>query len=329
MYLPDTRFSDDLDFTSLSLDPESVFHSRLTGIVTRVQEASGIEFDLGRTLVKEKDTPDGDSKALDARVYFRGIAGDSTVTMRIKFDISEYERIVLPTPRSPILHNYSDAHLCVADVLTYSLEEVLAEKLRSWIQRTRPRDLFDVVKIVQSGKIPISKKLILSAFLQKTIFKGISSAGRDELLNETKFATVAGSWLQTIICPINAFIAAANAIALFRDFIAALFEPEILSAIGESAQPVRRYLYNLQSGIRETIVQAGRGRQLIRMRYHNRERVIEPYSFRYRRNGGIGVEYFYGYDRTRGQTIKSFSVDQIQSATILPEQFAPQFYVEF
>jgi Nucleotidyl transferase AbiEii toxin, Type IV TA system len=230
----------------------------------------------------------------------------------------------------PILHGYSDAHLCSINVLTYSLEEVLSEKLRSWIQRTRSRDLFDVVKIVQSGRIPISKRQILSAFLQKTIFKGISTAGRDELLNESKFDTIEGSWLQTIICPIDGFIIAANAIALFRDFIAALFEPEILGAIGEPVQPVGRYLYNLRSGIREAIIDAGHGRHLIRMRYQNKDRDIEPYSFRFkRRRDGVGVEYFYGYDRTRGQTIKSFFLHEIQSVAILPQQFVPRFYVEF
>src|SRR5262249_44728688 len=163
--------------------------------------------------------------ALDGRVYFRGFAGDANISMRIKFDVSEYERIVLPPQRLPIIHNYSDADACKTLVLTYSLEEVLAEKLRSWIQRTRSRDLFDVVKIVQSGSIPISKRTILSVFLQKTIFKNIPTAGRDEMLVEKKFQTIEEQWLSTIICPAAAFIVAANAIALFKDFIVALFEP--------------------------------------------------------------------------------------------------------
>lgn len=330
VYFPDARFSDDLDFTALRLDSENFFQARLTDLLLRVHDASGIKFELDRTLVQEKETPDRESKALDARVYFRGFAGDSSVTMRIKFDISEYERIILPTPRLPILHSYTDAHLCSVKVLTYSLEEVLAEKLRSWIQRTRSRDLFDVVKIVQSGKIPISKRQILSTFLQKSIFKGIPTAGRDELLNESKFNKIEDSWLQTIVCPINAYLAAANAVALFRDFIAALFEPEILDAVGESVQPIGGYLYNFQSGIRETIIDAGRGRHLIRMRYQNKDRDIEPYSFRFkRRKDGVGVEYFYGYDQTRGQTIKSFFLHEVQSVAILPQQFLPRFYVEF
>ncbi len=136
---------------------------------------------------------------LDCRVYFKGFAGDSSVIMRIKFDICDYERIVLPTQRLPIINNYSDVDSCRMLVLTYSLEEALAKKLRSWIQRIRSRDLFDVVKIIQSGSLPISKTKILSTFLQKTIFKNIPTAGHDEMLAESKFLAVSSYPAQHLV----------------------------------------------------------------------------------------------------------------------------------
>ena len=72
---------------------------------------------------------------LDGRVYLKGFAGDSSVTMRIKFDVSEYEKMVLPLQNHQMIHGYSDNGACGVRILSYSLEEVLAEKLRSWIQR--------------------------------------------------------------------------------------------------------------------------------------------------------------------------------------------------
>jgi len=329
IYFPDTRFSDDLDFTAIRLDSEQVFHKHLDSICKTVTEASGIIFDTDRTLVQRKQTPDKDCSALDCRVYFKGFAGDSSVTMRIKFDISDYERIVLPTQHLPIVHSYSDVDSCRMLVLTYSLEEVLAEKLRSWIQRTRSRDLFDVVKIIQSGSVPISKTKILSTFLQKTIFKNIPTAGRDEMLAESKFLAVEDQWLQTVVCPVTALITAANAITLFKDFIMSLFEPEILGTIGASEISRSRYLYNISSGIRESIIQAGRVRQLIRIRYDGRDRDVEPYSFRYKNTKEGAAEYFYGFDRTRGQTVKSFFLHKIQGVSILPQKYIPRWYVEF
>jgi predicted nucleotidyltransferase component of viral defense system len=187
VYFPDTRFSDDLDFTAFQLDTEQEFRRGLDAICAEVGKASGIDFDTDRTVVKTKATPVDESQALDGRVYFKGFAGDSSVTMRIKFDVSEYEKIVLPLQWHPIIHDYSDAGALDVSVQTYSLEEVLAEKLRSWIQRTRSRDLFDVAKIIQSKAIPISKTNILSAFFKKTIFKQVPLAGRDEMLFEPKF----------------------------------------------------------------------------------------------------------------------------------------------
>ena len=330
VYFADTRFSDDLDFTAYRLDSEAQFHRRLDSICEAVHEQTGIVFDTRRTRVREKPTPDRDCKLLDGRVYFKGFAGDSSVTMRVKFDVSDYERIVLPTQRHPMIHNYSDNEECQCVVLTYSLEEVLAEKLRSWIQRTRPRDLFDVVKIVKSGAVPISKRNVLSTFLEKTLFKEVPLASRDEMLFEGKFETVERQWAETIVCPLTSTVVVANAVVLFKDFIRALFHPSLLEAIGvSSARPILG-LYDVRSGFREAIIEAGKARNLIRMTYGARNRDIEPYSFRYKvTKKGYAAEYFYGFDRTRGNTIKSFFVHKIRGVSILPQTYEPRWVVEF
>lgn len=330
VYFPDTRFSDDLDFTAYRLDNPDIFRGRLDGICSRVGEAAGIPFDQSRIRVDPVDTPFGEAKALDARVYFSGMAGDASVTMRVKFDVSEYEKIVLPIQNHPILHPYSDQVACRVQVRCYSLEEVLAEKLRSWIQRTRSRDLFDVVRITQSGAVPITKRTVVSAFLQKTIFKNVPFANRDELLYDQKFQDVETNWIKTIICPKAAFVTAANAIRLFKDFVTALFEPGLLQELGAVVKGAPAYGYKFRSGYRESIINAGRERKILRLVYDGRERDVEPYSFRFKvGKDGYGAEYFYGYDRTRGQTIKSFLLGRVQGVSILPTAFVPRWPVEF
>lgn len=329
LYFADTRFSDDLGFTAKRIPSPGQFLEILNGVCSRVSDASGIPFNLERTVTNAVQTPDPDCRALDARVYFSGLAGDSSLLMRVKFDISEFEQVVLPLQWHPIIHPYSDASALEMSVQSYSLEEVLAEKLRSWIQRTRARDLFDVAKIVQSRAIPISRANIMSAFFRKTLFKELPLAGRDELLYEPKFATVQANWLETIISPANAIILAGAAIGLFRDFVNALFAPEVLSAIGVGLGTRLRQLYPASSGYREAIIEAGKARRLIRLHYHGITRTIEPYSFRYKWTKKGSAEYFYGFDRTRGQTIKSFFLDQISAVSILPDQFVPRWVVEF
>ena len=202
--------------------------------------------------------------------------------------------------------------------------------MRSLIQLSRPQDLFDVVKIVQSKAVPISRRNVLSVFLQKTLFKDIPEVGREELLAEEKFQSVSASWLETIVCSSTAMIVVANAIALFRDFVTALFQPELLGELRIRVMPVPAYLSRIPSAIRETIIQAGRSRRLIRLRYKSLDRNVEPYSFKYKvRTDGRGAEYLYGYDRTRGHTIKSFFLHRVQAVSIVPHEFQPRWVVEF
>ena len=327
IYFPHTRYSEDLDFTAHHLDAAEMFAAHFEAVCAAVTQASGIAFHCEQMFVKEKQTPDEECRAVDARVYFRGGSGRGSVTMRIKFDISEYERIALPLQWHCLVHPFSDALACQVKVLTYSLEEVLAEKLRSWIQRTRPRDLFDVAMILQSGAVPISKANILTAFLQKTIFKHVPLAGRDEMLAPEKFSRVVQSWLAGI-GPAGQQIEPQAAIDQFTQFIQALFDPILLQAVGAPDQP--DYDYHVRPHIRETIIEAGRAARLLRLTYSGRSRDIEPYSFRYKvTRNGIGGEYFYGFDLSQGHTIKSFFLHKIEGVSILPQPFQPRWEIEF
>ena len=303
-----TLFSDDLDFTSLSPVDAASFQGPLQRLAQVAGSAAGIDFALDKTRVADAAIADTDLRAIDARIYFRGFAGDASLLLRIKFDVSPFERIVLPTPVRPVLHPFSDAPACVCSVKTYALEEVLAEKLRSWIQRTRARDLYDVVKILRSERADVSKRTILGTFLQKTIFKGIEPVAKAELLEPTKFNTVEQDWLRTLVCPINALIVFSNAVALFSQFVNALFAPETVSAMRRTAAPLAVYGRRIASSIREVISAAGRHRHLLGITYKGIARTVEPYSVQYkvRKSDGRGFEYFNAYDRTRGPSMKSF-----------------------
>jgi len=331
LYFPDTRFSDDLDFTTTEVLTGVAFRPHLERILGLVSETSGISFSTERTRVDEAQTPDPEEQALDARVYFRGMAGDSSVVFRVKFDVSPYERIVLPLQDQPLIHGYSDANVCKTGVRGYALEEVLAEKLRSWIQRTRARDLFDAAKIIASGRGTVRKAEILRVFLQKTLFKGIPNVARDELLSREKFSVASGHWLTSIVCPINALIVAANAIELFVQFVTALFAPEMTGATGfRTQQGAVGAVRQIPATIREAIISAGRNRQLLTLTYSGLTRLVEPYALKFKvRKDGFAGEYFYGYDRTKDQSIKSFLLNKVQAAQARAEAFTPRFYVDF
>ena len=76
-------------------------------------------------------------------VYFQIMQRGGSRT-KIKIDITNEgcEKILLPLSVRRIIHPYSDT--LEAEIRVYALEEILAEKIRSLFQRTRPRDLYDV-----------------------------------------------------------------------------------------------------------------------------------------------------------------------------------------
>lgn len=97
---------------------------------------SGINF---HDIVRSEENING----YEIDIYFRIFRWGGN-PLRIKFDITktEKERIVLPLNKKQIIHPYSDD--CSAFALVYSIQEIMAEKLRSLFERTRARDIYDV-----------------------------------------------------------------------------------------------------------------------------------------------------------------------------------------
>ena len=92
---------------------------------------------------------------------------------RIKIDLTLSEKIVLPPVERPIAHAYSDNHVLETKALCYSYEEIFGEKIRALAERTRPRDLYDVINLFRNTEFPSSPVVIRDVVSQKCTFKGI------------------------------------------------------------------------------------------------------------------------------------------------------------
>ncbi|MCK4234133.1 nucleotidyl transferase AbiEii/AbiGii toxin family protein [candidate division WOR-3 bacterium] len=135
-YIENYRFSDDLDFTLLEKLDKDMLEESLNKAVRETREESGINFNDG---IHIEENING----FEIPIYFSILRRGGT-PLKIKLDLTnpEKERILLPIERKGVLHPYSDRCLFKANV--YSLEEIMAEKIRSLFERTRPRDLYDV-----------------------------------------------------------------------------------------------------------------------------------------------------------------------------------------
>jgi predicted nucleotidyltransferase component of viral defense system len=96
-YFPHTRFSNDLDFSSLVAVGQEQLATELNRICVFVQDQTGVTFEMDRNNVREKANSEQDRRIFEARLYFKDFYGNPhTTTIKVHLDVTEYDRILLP-----------------------------------------------------------------------------------------------------------------------------------------------------------------------------------------------------------------------------------------
>jgi predicted nucleotidyltransferase component of viral defense system len=182
-YLPDTRFSKDLDFSSLQSVDEAFLKEELNRMCAKVQAETGISFDTGKTLVKEKGLRLPGVEALEARVYFKGFYNEEHITLKAQLDITQFDKIYLPIQTRTLIHPYSDASACITALRCHKIEEVLASKLTTLLHRRKAVDMFDLLySILIAQDYPVVRREVISTFLRKSVFDSEPNAAKTQLL---------------------------------------------------------------------------------------------------------------------------------------------------
>jgi predicted nucleotidyltransferase component of viral defense system len=182
LYIPDYRFSEDLDFTFEGDWDMPVLRHWLSSIAEATERATGLSR-RGLTVRESRDVPG--EEALDAHLLL-GSALSSTLTERVKFDITHFEHIL-----DPIMRPLSSGSM----LRCYSLEEILAEKVRSLFQRVRPRDLFDVASLASRADREKVSRLVV----QKMTFKNVDPSWERLLNRRPDFAAAWKASLQNLM----------------------------------------------------------------------------------------------------------------------------------
>jgi predicted nucleotidyltransferase component of viral defense system len=203
-YIPDYRFSEDLDFTSTDkdfiltrkhLDNISTLLKQRVEMPTHIESLKELKFKDKLTgyeaIIKfwGSDHPRNDSPPAPQRWQ-----------TKVKIEIILYELILFPVSYRDVVHSYSDKLTEYAlQVPCYSIEEVLAEKIRSLIQRsyTAPRDFYDIWYL--SKHFPeLEYKPIVDAFHKKLAFKGHSFSGIEQLINSENDKHLKAAWKNSL-----------------------------------------------------------------------------------------------------------------------------------
>lgn len=183
------RFSEDLDFTIKDPKKATVEYIRdsIREIAEWVQHNSGITIDLERTLFEVVENTSSQT-IIQGRLFYRGPISPSSPRQwpRIKFDLTPNEVIVEAPVLRPILNtSYSDyEEISQLKIFSYSLTDLFAEKIRALFERTRPRDLYDVVEIYNRSHQDIDMKNLRQSLKNKCLYKRIDNLDINSLYKD-------------------------------------------------------------------------------------------------------------------------------------------------
>jgi predicted nucleotidyltransferase component of viral defense system len=330
-FLETYRFSEDLDFTVLPggpLRPDEL-KPIIGNVLTRVSDESGIDFTVSLPRLREREG----GLSAEGRIYYRGPRG-APMPASIKLDLSGTEKVVRPVVIRPIAHPFSDELPPPGEIRCYSVEELLAEKIRALGERCRPRDLYDVVNLYRRDDFQADPRVVVSILREKCRLRGIpvptfgrieTSEARPELFSE--WENMLGHQLQ-YLPPIESFWEEIRAVFEWLETAAPRpVLPTVTAQVEEdttwSAPPT---VHAWRIGVPlESIRFAAVNRLCVELGYHGSKRVIEPYSLR-RTHAGNLILYAIRRDN---RELRCYRVDRIESVSVTGTPYKPVYAVEF
>ncbi|NUQ37035.1 MAG: nucleotidyl transferase AbiEii/AbiGii toxin family protein [Caldilineales bacterium] len=142
VYVPEYRFSEDLDFTLLAEISNDELVGAVESIFPWLRREANITLAVRRVEVHHTGNP---------AIYlnYTGPLGGDLTSRFFKTDFTRDEALLFPLVEASLQAPYSDCRSRNQTLHAYSPEEILAEKLCALLGRTEPRDLFDVHYILE------------------------------------------------------------------------------------------------------------------------------------------------------------------------------------
>lgn len=304
---------------------------------TNVSQLSGITFSTELISVENKVNKQN-QPTFRAKISYSGplvFPGQP----KILFDITNSEPLYANFTPKNIIHSYPpDSVPSNAAVLTYSLLELLAEKTRALFERTRPRDLYDVVYILENRAQEIDYKQLRDLFIKKCASKGLKPPTAKELLSLiNQSGELKADWEAMLSHQLPGlplaedYLSRTATLLEWLDESATEIVPQILetapipSGSGNIVNPVGIHYWGGSTPL-EVLRFCGANRLKVQFDYTDKSsRIVEPYSLRQANTGNL---LFYGWEDGESH-IKAFNVAKIQNLRATNISFSPKYQVEF
>ena len=348
------RFSEDLDFTLLPAAgyTADALRALLADVTALCNEASGLGFPSTGISIQERRNRQG-QLTFEGKVEYRGPLAFPG-SPKIRLDLTRHEPLLRPVETRAIFHPYSDGLPANATVKTYSLGELVAEKTRALWERTRPRDLYDVVLLGTLTRTEpgghTMKELAREKFAVKDLPLPTATAIAEKARQD---AELRSEWASMLAHQLPALPSLDEFLSRLPDSLTWLAgpsadrqRPEALVA-GSIADSAPTPLQSLRLAMGEVIVRpsreqggrpvgtlnvirfAGAGHLLLEFVYNGHRRIVEPYSLRRPRTGNL---LLYGFERRKDGSptddIRAYKVGELQSLRVLDQSFQPRYVIE-
>jgi predicted nucleotidyltransferase component of viral defense system len=337
-YFETYRFSEDLDFTLLEpshLD-EPFLRRAFVDIAAWVYDETGIEIPEDRLRFEVVQNP-RTGLSCEGRVYYHGPIRRAGSIPRVKIDLTAEEVVVLPTATRPVTHSYSDMPATAFVAQCYAYEELFAEKLRALAERTRPRDLYDVVNLVRNSEFKAAVGVVLDVLRRKCAFRQIAvptlsslAPARAEI--EADWQAMLGHQLPALP-PFESYWSALSDVFTWLAGRVAPAPTPLPPTPGETrlGPPVGYFRSQGLSGssFLETIRFAGANRLCVDLDYVNEQgqraaRLVEPYSLRQTAGGDVVLHAV----RADSGQARSYRLDRNRGVRVTDRLFLPRYAVD-
>jgi DNA-binding winged helix-turn-helix (wHTH) protein len=142
-------------------------------VVAWVTEQSGLNIPADQLEFDIYDNSRGHPNC-QGKIAYRGpVSPTSGGWPKIKLDMTADERLVLPSVRREVIHAYTDRPEGGIWANSYGYDEAFGEKLRALGERTRPRDLYDVVNLYRHTDSRPTAAVLIDVLRQKCAYKAI------------------------------------------------------------------------------------------------------------------------------------------------------------
>jgi len=333
-YFETYRFSEDLDFTLKNAEhlKQQFLDTAFAEVGAWVYEHSGIEVPADSIRFEVYTNPRGKT-SVQGRVGYLGPMQRRGSVPRIKLDLTDDERLVLPPLTREVHHPYTDKPETGIQALCYPYEELFAEKVRALAERMRPRDLYDVIHLYRHEDATCDRGLVVRTLKEKCDFKGIPVPTADALRARPERAELEAEWHNMLahqlpqLPPLAQFFDELPRVfswlfeSVSKPVMAAMPAAKDEDAAWRPPAMVTPWGFTVPL---EVIRFAAANRLCVDLAYQRSHRLIEPYSLRRTRDGNIVLHAV----RHESGESRSYRVDRIEGASSTGTSFIPRYAIE-